>query len=275
MRTIIITLTVLTLLMACRRQQPADTAADGTPLDTALQADTLAADSALTEAPKAADGLFDDFIYVFMRNPRFQLQRITFPLRVETAGKATQIERRDWKFNPLYARRDTYTLIFDSEAAAAAEKDTLISEATLEWVELQSRSVSQYVFSKKQGLWHLTRIAQHDIATDPNHLFLEFYRSFATSDRFQQQHISDPLRFKTYDADDFQNIEGVIDARQWPDFKPQLPHDIITNIRYGSHLPAAPSRQKVLMLCSQSGGMGCSLTFEQKGKSWQLTKLVN
>lgn len=275
MRKLIIGLAILIALPACRHQGAREEEKmDGT--DSLLtEADTLSADSLKADPPKSADGLFDDFIYVFMRNERFQRQRISFPLQVLTDGKSSKIDSKDWTFDPLYSRRDTYTLIFNSEAAASAEKDTAICNVVLDWVDLKKKRVKQYTFRKDKGQWRLVNIDQHSMADDPEANFYEFYRSFAGNLRFQQQHVNNPLHFKTYDADDFQNIEGVLDALQWPDFRPELPRDVLTNIRYGKQTQKATDKRRVLMLCSPSGGMGCSLTFDQLGKSWMLVKLVN
>ena len=56
------------------------------------------------EPPAAADGLFDDFAYNFMRNKRFQKERITFPLTHIVDGKTSQIAQNTWRFDPIYGR---------------------------------------------------------------------------------------------------------------------------------------------------------------------------
>ena len=81
----------LFLMLACalfsfsctrKGQQPAEE----TPADSVM-ADTLETESendSVTVAPsKKADGLFDDFIFVFMKNKAFQRERIKFPLNVD------------------------------------------------------------------------------------------------------------------------------------------------------------------------------------------------
>ena len=64
--------------------------------------DTTAADStdeiiAETPMPKAADELFDDFIFNFAANKKLQMKRICFPLPVYKNGKLTkEIEKGKW-----------------------------------------------------------------------------------------------------------------------------------------------------------------------------------
>lgn len=69
----------------------------------------VAPDSSETDslpAPsKAADGLFDDFIYSFMRNSRFQRERIQFPLVNMIDGVNHPIAKVSWKFDPLYRKK--------------------------------------------------------------------------------------------------------------------------------------------------------------------------
>lgn len=234
--------------------------------------DSTSADS-IGNPPKAADGLFDDFIYSFMRNKHFQLERTNFPLPNIIDGSDHPIARADWKYDPIYSKLDSYTIIFDSEKSTAAQKDTTLHAVVVEWVYLSKRRVKQYHFAKTDGQWRLVRIEQHNISKNVNCDFYEFYHRFATDKAFQHRHILNPFNFKTHDFDNFQTIEGVLDVEQWPDYRPNLPQGTITNINYGQDY--ANAKRRVLLMCSPSGGMGCSLTFIKKGKSWMLEKLEN
>ena len=78
MKRIVFGLMMLMFLVACNKMKTSD--AEQKTVDTVdVKKDSLATDS-VASPPKAADGLFDDFIYSFMRNPRFQNERIQFPL---------------------------------------------------------------------------------------------------------------------------------------------------------------------------------------------------
>lgn len=243
-------------------------------------ADTLVADSGIVLGdtvqrmpPRAADGLFDDFIYSFMRNKDFQLDRIVFPLPNYVDGVNHPVTREQWRFDQLYVRQDVYTLIFDDEKSIQAEKDTSLHHVVVEWVYLGKKRVKQYIFDKVDGLWCLTALDTHSLSKNINHDFYEFYNKFSGNMSYQMRHIKNPFYFKTYDADHFQPIEGLLDVEQWPDYRPELPLGTITNINYGQSY--GDSHKRVLMLCSPSGGMGCSLVFARHGKSWRLERLEN
>lgn len=231
------------------------------------------ANDTMPDPPKAADGLFDDFIYSFMRISRFQRERIVFPLKHLVYGKETKIEKQQWKHDYLYVKKDVYTLIFDDKKSLKAEKDTSLHQVVVEMINLKKLLIKNYRFEKLDGQWMLTCIDEQNVADNVNCDFLKFYAQFSTSSKYQSTHILNPFEFKTYDYENFQDIEGVLDVEQWPDYRPTLPHGIITNINYGQQY--ANSNRRVLMVCSQSGGMGCSLFFVKKGGSWKLSRLEN
>lgn len=265
---------VLATLLACscRNDKPIREGSMQDSASTQAQIDSAMADS-LATPPQAADGLFDDFIYAFMRNRKFQLERTDFPLTYLIDETNHPIAKSQWKHDRLYSQSGTYTLIFDSEKDISAEKDTALKHVVVEWVYLSQKRVKQYHFDKSNGQWRLTRIEQHDLSKNINSDFYTFYARFATDKAFQRRHILDPFQFKTHDFDNFQTIEGVLDVDQWPDYRPKLPQGTITNINYGQHY--GNRRTRVLMICSPSGGMGCALTFIRKGNTWMLKKLEN
>ena len=271
MKAFIYAVLLVLILVSCKPNKPADPATESVDSLTA-QVDSEADDS-MSNPPKAADGLFDDFIYSFMRNKRFQRERIKFPLTNVIDGTNHPIAQSEWKYDPLYVKQDVYTLVFDNARGIKAEKDTTLRHVVFEWVYLKSNRVKQYFFDKENGMWKLTSIVSHDMSQNINHDFYVFYHHFSTNTTFQRKHILNPFHFKTYDYDNFQNIEGLLDVNQWPDFRPKLPSGVITNINYGQSY--ANSQRRVLMICSQSGGMGCSLSFLRKNGTRMLEKLEN
>lgn len=262
----------LLLLVGCQSEKKYSDSQSALSDSTDVSPDSIAGEGE-TAPPKSADGLFDDFIYAFMRNRTFQYERIVFPLTNRVDGVDKPIDKRNWKFDAMYVNQDVYTLIFDDARSVNAEKDTTLLHVVVEWVYLDQRRVKQYHFEKQQGQWRLTALDTHGLEKHGNSDFYEFYRQFSTSERFQRQHISNPFHFKTYDFDNFQNIEGLLDVSQWPDYRPDLPKGVITNINYGQKYGNA--RQRVLLICSPSGGMGCAITFVRNGKTWVLNRLEN
>lgn len=81
--------------------------------------DTTAADTLeqlITEQPmpKAADELFDDFIFNFAANKKLQMKRILFPLKVINGKTEKTLEKGQWKMEHFFMNQGYYTLIFDN-----------------------------------------------------------------------------------------------------------------------------------------------------------------
>lgn len=273
MKTLVASLILLLLLSGCTgKDRPA-----GEAVATQSKADTLTADDAVVndadEPSAAVDRLFDDFIYTFMRDRAFQLKRISFPLSNCVDGVDRPIERSQWKFDPLYAHSDFYTMIFDSEQAVSREKDPKLDHVEVEWVYLDRGRVKQYIFKKQNGKWMLVALNAQDIGQNVNSDFYRFYHRFASDSDFQLAHIENPFEFRTFDSDNFQEIDGLLDVAQWPDYCPTLPRDVMTNINYGQRYRGSNSR--VLVLTSPSAGMSCTLVFQKKQGNWRLVGFEN
>lgn len=223
--------------------------------------------------PSAADGLFDDFIYTFMRDRAFQNGRIRFPLPCKTDGKQKMVGKDEWSFDCLYSREDVYTMLFDDEASVGSEKDSSVTHVIVEWVYLDQRRVKQYLFDKASGLWMLTGIDSHSLSESVNEDFYDFYRRFAVDEKFQRRHIENPFAFKTYDPDSYQELEGLLDVAQWPDYRPELPRKAITNINYEQDY--ADDGNRVFVITSPSAGMSCTLHFRKRQSQWMLVGLEN
>lgn len=271
MRAVYYILLLAVSMAACQHKQPSEP--DKVNFAATLSDTEVVEQESEVAPPRAADGLFDDFVYSFMRNRQFQKERITFPLSNIVDGKDKPVTSEAWKFDPLYANQEVYTVIFDGEKSMSAEKDTSLNHVIVEWINLKTKRIKQYHFHKTDGIWLLVRLDTHGMNQNENNDFYEFYNSFSSSESFQKSHIRNPFFFKTYDYDNFQTLEGVLDVTQWPDYRPALPQGVLTNINYGQDYK--DSRKRVLLLCSPSGGMGCTLTFVKKGKTWMLERLEN
>lgn len=270
----LLSISTVAMLAACSGEKRETAPEKETSRDTAameMPADT--ADATAATPPRAADKLFDDFIYAFMKNDRFQRDRIKFPLANYVDGRNRPIAEKQWKHDYMYSRDDIYTMIFDDEAALDAEKDTAVHDVTVEWVYLDKDRVKQYHFKKNNGMWQLVSLNSHALEKNGNSEFYLFYRRFVTDSTFQHDHISNPFAFSTYDSDNFENIEGVLDVDQWIDFRPELPQHVITNINYGQAY--RPTAERILVLNSLSGGMNCTLKFSKHHGEWMLTRLEN
>ena len=250
---------------------------DSVAVDT-LGADTVARDSsdeliAETPMPKAADELFDDFVFNFAANRKLQFNRIHFPLPVYRDGKITaKLEKKQWSMEHFFMRQDYYTLIFDNAKQMELVKDTTIDHVVVEKVYLKSGSVKQYLFNRINGQWMMTSINYKPMYQNLNASFLKFYRQFATDTAFQYRHLHNPVMFPGPDPDDdFSTMTGEIAPETWPAFAPQLPGNMIYNILYGQKY--AESTQKIFVMRGIANGLELELTFRKHGGKWMLTKL--
>ena len=109
------------------------TATDEEVADSVVARDTMSAvDSLLAELdnlpmPKAADELFDDFVFNFAANRKLQMERILFPLRMVNDNKVTSVDRQQWKMEHFFMHQGYYTELFDNERHMEVVKDTSVN----------------------------------------------------------------------------------------------------------------------------------------------------
>lgn len=260
----------------CADKKPAKTI-DSIATDTAV-ADTQTLDSTEklieeTPMPKAADELFDDFVFNFAANRKLQLERIHFPLPVYRDGKETkQIDKKHWRMEHFFMRQDYYTLIFDNSKQMNLVKDTTIDHVVVEKVFYSKKTVQQFLFNRINGQWMMTSINYKPMYANMNASFLKFYGKFATDTAFQARHLHNPVKFVGPDPDDdFSTMSGDIEPETWPAFAPKLPYGLIYNIIYGQKY--SESNQKIFVIRGIANGLETELTFRRIGGKWMLMKL--
>ena len=273
-------LAVLTVVcftsVGCSDKKPAQVH-DSTSVDSVI-ADTQAVDSTEklieeTPMPKAADELFDDFVFNFAANRKLQMKRVHFPLPVYHNDKLVKsIGKRAWKMEHFFMHQDYYTLIFDNQKQMNLVKDTAIDHVVIEKVFYAKKKVQQFLFNRINGEWMMTSINYKPMYTNMNASFLKFYGKFATDSAFQAEHLHNPVKFVGPDPDDdFSTMSGDIEPETWPAFAPQLPHGMIYNIIYGQKY--AESNLKIFVIRGIANGMETILTFKRVHGKWMLTKL--
>ena len=271
---------VLTVLcfssVGCSNKKPAPVS-DSIATDTAVT-DTQALDSTEklieeTPMPKAADELFDDFVFNFAANRKLQLKRIVFPLPVYRNDEVVKtINKNKWKMEHFFMRQDYYTLIFDNQKQMNLVKDTTIDHVVIEKVFYAKKTVQQFLFNRINGQWMMTSINYKPMYANMNASFLKFYGQFATDSAFQATHLHNPVKFVGPDPDDdFSTMTGDIEPETWPAFAPKLPSGMIYNIIYGQQYKE--SSQKIFVIRGIANGLETELTFKRIGGKWQLTKL--
>ncbi len=262
--------------VGCTGKKPASDA-DTLATDTTV-ADTQAMDSTEklieeTPMPKAADELFDDFVFNFAANRKLQLSRVHFPLPVYRNEKVVKtIGKKHWKMEHFFMRQDYYTLIFDNQKQMNLVKDTTIDHVVVEKVFYHKKTVQQFLFNRINGQWMMTSINYKPMYSNKNASFLKFYGKFATDSTFQAEHLHNPVKFVGPDPDDdFSTMTGDIEPETWPAFAPKLPSSMIYNIIYGQKYNE--SNQKIFVIRGIANGLETELTFKRIGGKWMLTKL--
>lgn len=223
--------------------------------------------------PATVDELFDDFFFNFATNRQLQMERIQFPLIVNSGAKKDTLERDDWQMEHFFMHEGEYTLIFDSQEQMEQVKDTALNDAIVEKIFLENEYIRQYIFSRRQGKWMLCEVRNQTLPRNPNASFIDFYHHFVTDSVFQVESLSDEIAFAGPDPDDdFTQMEGVITPDSWEAFAPELPQRMLFNIVYGRQDSTA--NEKILVLRGIANGEELELTFHRNHGRWRLTRLT-
>lgn len=248
---------------------PADSVAD-----TAVVTETDTLELLITETPmpRAADAMFDDFIFNFVANKKLQKERIIFPLRNTENGKTELTEKDQWEMERFFMKQGYYTLFFDNDKEMELMKDTAVSEATVEKIQLKKNRVMDYLFQRIKGAWMLKEIRVTTLEQNPNASFLAFYQRFVSDSVFQIKSLNETVQFVGPDPDDdFNMMEGVITPESWEAFAPTLPTKVLYNIVYGK--PIAEGNDKIFLLRGVANGLEMELRFKKVGGKWLLMKM--
>jgi len=270
-------LVVVLLMFSCKGKQAGG--ADGTVTDSladstgVAETDTLELLITETPMPRAADAMFDDFVFNFAANKRLQKERIIFPLRKTEAGKTTQIEKEHWQMEHLFMRQGYYTLLFNEEKEMALMKDTAVSAAIVEKIQLKKNRVTNYLFQRIRGAWMLKGIQVTPITENTNADFLVFYQKFVSDSAFQVKSLNETVEFVGPDPDDdFNMMEGMITPDTWGAFAPTLPAKVLYNIVYGK--PQASGNEKIFLMRGVANGLELELRFKKIDNQWKLMKMT-
>lgn len=269
-------LAVAMMCFACKgnHQTPGnDVVEDSTGTVDSVPSDTLEELISGMPMPKAADELFDDFIFNFAASKKVQLSRIHFPLQVLKGEQQEVVQKNEWTIDHFFMKQGFYTLIFSNEKQRELCNDTSVNQVTIERIYLKKKFIKQYVFERVNGLWMMQRVQLTDIDDSQNASFLTFYEKFATDSLFQVESLNQRVDFVGPDPDDdFAQMEGVITKETWPAFAPELPSDMIYNMVYGPE--AVEGNQRIFVIRGIANGFEVELTFKNSGGKWRLVKMV-
>lgn len=236
--------------------------------------DTLEEIMEETPIPKAADELFDDFIYNFLGNRKFQKNRILWPLRVTSGSGTKLVQAKQWKQESLFLPQSYYTLILDNRKELKLSKDTSVSHVVVEQIRLEEKLVKSFEFDRLEGQWKLTKVMTTPVGQNRNASFLLFYDKFSTDSAYQAGSLAETIAFSGPDPDDeYKDIHTNITAEDWFYYGPtDLPQGVIYNINYGEKTKAG--RKKYFLLRGIANGQEMELSFQLVGDEWKLTGVV-
>lgn len=236
--------------------------------------DTISALIAERPMPKAADELFDDFLFNFVANEKLQFSRTDFPLPVHDANMTLEVAREDWTMERFFMRQGFYTMIIDSRKQLEYAKDTSVVHVSVEKMDLRQGTEKLFNFDKVDGQWRLTSIEHSKIADNDNASFLVFYEQFVTDSAVMASSLQNPIKITGPDPEDeTSNVTVELEPSEWQELEmDDLPHGTIYNIRYGQEYKNA--EKKTLMMRGISNGLEAELTFECKEGQWKLVEIV-
>lgn len=268
---------VLLLLFSCTGKKAGQTVE--VPTDSVIDSTDLAVTDTMelliteTPMPRAADAMFDDFIFNFSANKKLQRERIVFPLRTIEGGETRLTEKNQWKMEHFFMRQGYYTLLFNGDKQMSLMKDTAVNEAVVEKIQLRKNRVMNYHFLRIKGAWMMTEVNVTPLEENANASFLKFYQRFVTDSVFQEHSINETVQFVGPDPDDdFSMMEGVITPDTWEAFAPTLPSKLLYNIVYGKPKPAGD--EQIFLMRGVSNGLELELRFKKVDGRWLLMKMT-
>lgn len=268
-------ISVAVLAAACTGKKTGQTAAmdDSDSLKVEKDSLILSGEKEYKVVYSHADNLFDDFLYAFTTDKKFQKQRIVFPISVTENGKKGVLQAANWQPGKYFPKTNIYIVLYDNKRHYKVEKDTSLTKAALQWVYLKKRQVMTFNFQKQNRCWMLHDIDIRSFQKDQNGDFLNFYARFATDSVYQSKSVKEPLTFLTSETSSNSTIEGVLAVEQWFAFKPYLPQPDFANVLYGQ--PDKDRQWKVMVIKGASTSSRCVLTFHKTGRKWMLVKYEN
>lgn len=277
-RGLLVGVAALGMLAACKDGKVASVASsEGNVWEDTLETyvgDTLHLFDEPSEPPVTVDVLFDDFLFGFIDDPKFQHQRIQFPLLCRDGEEEERIGVNEWGQFDHFAALDFYSVIYEREQDIELQKDTTLLRVYLEWISLRNDYVERFDFNRIGGKWLLTEIQKEGRKSMPNGEFVDFYTQFVSDSIFQRNSLAEPLKLvltSEYDGEDVS--EENLSADEWFSMKSELPlpTDELVNIDYGQ--ASVSQNRKTLMMCGLSNGLQMKFRFNKDNDGWKLFEI--
>lgn len=252
---------------------------DSTSVEISVDPDTLSdVDEEIEEADVSdrLDTSFDDFLFAFTHSDRLQSKRIVWPLAYTDAdGETKKISSLNCVSEFRFLKGDSYTVMYgDRKQIEMQKSDSQDSMVIVERIDLTDEKLRSFEFRLLAGKWKLTSMRDIVFHESDIYDFLTFYARFCSDTLYQQAHVEQPLRVMVLDPEeDDTYIEGTINAEQWRSFCPDVPHGIISNIRYGEH--RYRPKQMIMQKSGSSNGLQELFFFTKEDDEWRLTAYEN
>ena len=267
------------LLVSCKDSKmtnvfDTDEEAEGDSVE-AFVGDTLHLFEEETEPPVTIDELFNDFLYEFLSDARFQHQRIVFPLPYHSENEDERWSKREWDEHNHLGGHEVYAVIYEREQDLELQKDTTVNSVAIERFVLGGTGVEKYNFNRVNGKWMLTDVKKKKLDEMPNGNFLHFYAQFMEDSVFQREALASSVKvvLTSEDGEEEPQVEEI-DADEWFEMKHDLPlpQHALVNINYGQG--CISQNRKTLLLQGVSNGMQMEFKFNKQGEMWKLTEVV-
>lgn len=226
------------------------------------------------EPPVAVDELFDDFFFNFMDDPRFQTQRIGYPLRYKVGGDIETLSKKDWDEHNHFEGLEVLSVIYEREQDYQLSKDTSMQHVGVEYVKLKRDEVEKFFFNRVEGKWMLTEIEKKKRGNMPNGSFINFYAKFISDSIYQRGALAEPVKvILTSNDGEKEPEEDRLNADEWFEMRQSLPlpTDELINVDYGQ--ACISQHKKTLLLQGIGNGMQIKFKFVRDEDDWKLNEI--
>jgi hypothetical protein len=137
---------------------------------------------------RGGDELFDDFLFCYIHDKNFQLQRTSFPVvMTELDGKVDSVRKEDWDGYFKFMEGEYTTNLYNNEQERGTNEETLCLQASVERIDLNAQTITMFEFAKDGGKWTLKTIEDQTFKQSDLADFLKFYSRFSQDTSFQYQ----------------------------------------------------------------------------------------
>lgn len=275
---LLVVFVALCVLVSCNERKMAEVHApeNDTIVDSvdAFVGDTLHLFDEQEEPPVTVDVLFNDFLYGFVDDQKFQRQRIQFPLLYRNGEEEKHLSFDEWKQFNRFGTQDFYSVIYEREQDMELQNDTALHSVDVEWISLHDDRVDRFDFNRVDGKWQLTEVQKERRGNMPNSEFIDFYIQFISDSTFQRKSLAEPLKLLLTSDEDGEDVqEESLSADEWFSMKSDLPlptHEMV-NIDYGQ--PSGSQNRKTLMMYGLSNGLQMKFRFNKDSDGWKLMEV--